>query len=194
MRAQANEPQLLAALNAALVAREDTIQARAALYPAAGLKSEFLNTQGNGVFPSGRFVTNDGVHVYREWATVHQDLSPGTLTKSGYYRATSAEALARAKADIARRGLAVTVTKAYYTLVNAQRKYATAQLALEQAQRLLTITQDLERGGEVPHSDVIKAQLQYNAQDQAFREAKLAMDNARLDVAVLLFTNFDQNF
>jgi outer membrane protein TolC len=193
-RAQRNEPQLLAALNAASLAREDTVQAHAALYPAAGVKSDFLNTQGNGAFPSGRYVTNDGIHVYREWATVHQDLSPGTLTKSGYYRATAAEAVARAKAEIARRGLAVTVTKAYYALVNGQRKYATAQLALDQAQRFVTITQDLERGGEVPHSDVIKAQIQYNAQDQAFREAKLAMDAARLDLAVLLFTDFDQNF
>jgi outer membrane protein TolC len=78
--------------------------------------------------------------------------------------------------------------------VNGQRKYATAQLALDQAQRFVTITQDLERGGEVPHSDVVKAQIQYNAQDQAFRESKLGMDTARLDLAVLLFTDFDQNF
>jgi outer membrane protein TolC len=193
-RAQKNEPQLLAALNAASLAREDIAQARAARLPAMGLRSDYLNTQGNGVFPSGRYVTNDGVHVYREWATMHQDLSAGTLTRSGVERATALEAVARAKAEIARRGLALTVTRAYYALVNAQRKYATAQLALDQAQRSLTITQDLERGGEVPHSDVIKAQLAYNAQDQAFREAKLAMDTARLDVAVLLFTDFDQNF
>ncbi|PWU00859.1 MAG: TolC family protein [Terriglobia bacterium] len=193
-RAQRNEPQLLAALNAAGLAREDTVQARAALYPTAGVRSEYLNTQGNGEFPSGRFVSNDGVHLYREWATLHQDLSPGTLTKSAYQRATASEAVARAKAEIARRGLALTVTRAYYALVNAQRKFATAQLALDQAQRFLTITQDLERGGEVPRSDVVKAQIQYNSQDQALREAKLAMDTARLDVAVLLFPDFSQNF
>jgi outer membrane protein TolC len=193
-RAQQYEPLFLAAKNVAELAREDTVQARAALYPSAGLSSQYLNTQGNGKFPSGRFVTNDGVHVYREWAVFHQDLSPGTWTRSAYVRATAAEAAARAKTDIALRGLTVTVTRAYYTLLVGQRKYATAQMALDQAQRYVTISQDLERGGEAPHSDVVKAQIQYNAQDQALRDAKLAMDNARLDLAVILFADFNQNF
>jgi outer membrane protein TolC len=193
-RAQRYETSFLAAANAADIAREDTLQARAALYPSVGLRSEYLNTQGNGVFPSGRYVTNDGVHVYREWSVFHQDLSPGTWTKSGYNRASAAQALARAKVEVARRGLAVTVTKAYYSLVAAQRKYASAQLALEQAQTYLTISQQLERGGEAPHSDVVKAQIQHNSQDQALREAKLAMANSRLDLAVLTFPDFTQDF
>jgi outer membrane protein TolC len=193
-RALMYEPQFLGAVDAAELARQDTIQARAALYPSVGLRSEYLNTQGNGVFPSGRYVTNDGVHVYREWAVFHQDLSPGTLTKSGYQRATAAEAVARAKQEIARRGLTVAVTRAYYALVNGQRRYATAQIALDQAQRYVTISQNLERGGEAPHSDVVKAQIQSNAQQVALREAKLAMDNGRLDLAVLLFSDFNQNF
>jgi outer membrane protein TolC len=88
----------------------------------------------------------------------------------------------------------VTVTRAYYALVVAQRKYATGQLALMQAQQSLTITQDLERGGEAPHSDVVKAQLQVNAQDQGLRDGRLAMDNAHLDLAVLISADFDQNF
>ena len=193
-RARQNEPQFLAASSAAKLAHEDTAQARAALLPSAGIRSDFLNNQGNGIFPSGRFVTNDGVHLYREWGVFRQDLSPGTLTKSGYHRATSAEAVAQAKAEIAQRGLALTVTRAYYALVVAQRKYATAQLSLDQARRFVAISQDLEQGGEVPHSDVVKAQIQALGSDQVFRDAKLAMDNARLDLAVLLFRDFDQNF
>ena len=63
---QQNEPSFLAAVNGARLAHEDSVQARAALLPSAGLRSDFLNTQGNGVFPSGRFVTNDGVHLSRE--------------------------------------------------------------------------------------------------------------------------------
>lgn len=193
-RAQRYEPQLFGARTAADQAHQDTVQARAALYPFAGLRSDYLNTQGNGLVPSGRFVTNDGVHLYREWAVFHQDLSPGTLTATGYHRAEAVEAVARARAEIARRGLTVTVTRAYYGLVGAQRKYATAQLAVEQAQQYVNITQNLERGGEAPHSDVVKAQIQYNMQDQALREAKLAMDTARLDLAVLISPSFDQNF
>jgi outer membrane protein TolC len=170
------------------------IQARAAVYPTVGARSEYLNTQGNGKLPSGRYVTNDGVHVYREWATFHQDLSPGTFAGTGVQRALALEAIARARAEIARRGLVVTVTKVYYGLVTAQRKYASAQLALEQARRVLTITQDLERGGEVAHSDVMKAQIQLNAQDQALREATLVMDLTRLDLAVLISPDFNQGF
>jgi outer membrane protein TolC len=193
-RAQSIEPQLLAAENAASLARQDAVQARTALYPAFGIRSEYLNTQGNGKLPSGRFVTNDGVHVYREWATLHQDLSPATLTGTAVQRASALEAVARARVEIARRGLVVTVTKAYYSLVNAQRKYATAQLALEDARRTLTMTQNLERGGEVAHSDVVRAQIQINAQELALREAQLVMDTARMDLAVLLSPDFDQDF
>jgi outer membrane protein TolC len=193
-RAQMYEPQFLAAVNAADLARQDTLQARAALYPSTSLSSQYLNTQGNGKFSSGRFVTNDGVHVYREWLVYHQDLSPGTWTRSGYQRAEAAEAVARARAEIARRGLTLAVARAYYTLVGTQRRYASAQLALDQAQRYVTISQDLERGGEAPHSDVVKAQIQYNTQDQALREARLAMDNGRRDLAVFLFPDFSQNF
>ena len=193
-RAQSNEPTVLAAVNSANVAHEDAVQARAALYPALGIRSEYLNTQGNGRVPSGRYVTNDGVHVYREWATFHQDVTPATLTGTAVHHAVALEAVARARADIARRGLVVTVTKAYYGLIAAQRKYATAELALDEARRTLTVTQQLERGGEVAHSDAVKAQIQVNAQDQAFREAKLAMDTARLDLAVLLSPNFNLDF
>jgi outer membrane protein TolC len=88
----------------------------------------------------------------------------------------------------------VTVTRAYYGLVTAQRKYATAQLAASEAQRFLSISQKLEHGGEVAHSDVIKAQIQFQQQQRDLQEAQLAMDTARLDLAVLLFPDFNQNF
>ncbi len=44
-------------------------------------QSEYLGTQGNGKTPSGRFVTNDGVHMYRDWAVLHQDLTADTFTQ-----------------------------------------------------------------------------------------------------------------
>ncbi len=192
--AEKNDPGLLAAASDAATAREDRMQARAALYPSLSGRSEYLGTEGNGKLAESRFVTNDGVHVYRDWAIVHQDLSPGTLKRVAVQRASAAEALARAKIEIARRGLSATVTKAYYALIVAQRKYATAQQALDQAQRFLTISQDLERGREVAHSDVVKSELQENAQEQALQEAKLGMESARLDLAVLLYRSFDENF
>lgn len=193
-RAQKNDVQYLSTVTNARLSHEDRLQARASLLPSFSLTSQYLNTQGNGVLPSGRYVTNDGVHLYRDWSVVHQDLSPGVFTRTGYERAIASEAVGRAQAEIVRRGLVVTVTKVYSGLVIAQRKYATAQQALNQAKNVLVLSQSLERGGEVAHSDVIKFQLQYDAQDRAFRDAALAMANARLDLAVLLSRNFDQNF
>jgi outer membrane protein TolC len=192
--AEKNDPAVLAATSDALAAHEDRRQARAALYPSLSGRSEYLGTEGNGKLSESRFVTNDGVHVYRDWAVVHQDLSPATLSGVGVQRASAAQALARAKLEVARRGLAATVTKDYYALIVAQRKYATAQTALDQAHRSLDISQELERGREVAHSDVVRSQLLENSQQQALQEAKLGMENARLDLAVLLFRDFDEDF
>src|SRR5881275_1033387 len=94
-RAKQVDAQYQLAMADATVAREDRIQAKSALFPSASHTTQYLGTQGNGTLPSGRFVTNDGVHVYREWSIVHQDLSPGSLSRSGIRRFEAAEALAR---------------------------------------------------------------------------------------------------
>jgi len=193
-RAQKNNAEFLSALSDQKSAREDRLQARDARLPQINETTQYLGTQGDGKISSGRYVTNDGVHVYREWAVLHQELSPNTLMGTGYQRAAAAEAIASAKAEIARRGLTVTVTKTYYALVVGQRKYATAQEALEQARRFLEITQQSEGQGQAAHSDVIKAQIQYQQQEAAFTDANLAMENTRLDLAVLIFPTLDENF
>jgi outer membrane protein TolC len=192
--AEKNDPAFLSAQTDAAVASEDLAQAKTAILPNFSGRSEYLGTEGNGKTPTGRFVTNDGVHVYRDWLVMHQDLSPGTFMRTGVKRADAALAIARARAEVARRGLAATVTKAYYALVVAQRKYATAQEALNQSQHSLEISENLERGREVAHSDVVKFQLTYATSNQAFRESKFAMESARLDLAVLLFRDFNESF
>jgi outer membrane protein TolC len=193
-RARKNDAGFAAATGDAKSAHEDRLQARNAMLPSVNESTQYLNTQGNGKTAEGRYVTNDGVHVYREWAMFHEDLSPSTYLGTGYHRASAAEAIARAKLEIARRGLTVTVTKTYYALGVAQRKYATTQLALERAKHFFDITQDAERVGQAAHSDVVKAEIQYRQQEQAFEEAKLAMETARLDLAVLLFPTLNENF
>jgi outer membrane protein TolC len=194
-RARKNDPQLLAAQLDAKNAHEDSIQARAALLPSVNASMQYLLTQGNGgLISDGRFVTNDGIHVYRAWGVFRQDLSPGTFMATGLKKAKAAEALAKAKAEIAQRGLAVIVSKYFYGLVVAQRKYATSQQALDQAKRFLDITQAAEREGQSAHSDAIKAEIQYRIQKQAFDEAKLTMENARLTLAVILFPTLNENF
>jgi len=178
----------------AKISHEDRMQARNAMLPSVSATTQYLNTQGNGKTPEGRFVTNDGVHVYRAWGVFHQDLSPSTYMATSLHRADAAEAVANAKAEIARRGLTVTVTKLYYALVVAQRKYATGQLTLDQGKHFFDVAQETERLGQAAHSDVIKAEIQYSQQQQAFEESRLALQNARLDLAVLLFPTFNVNF
>ena len=193
-RAKKYNAQFIASSTDAKIANEDRIQARAAMLPSASESTQFLGTQGNGITPNGRFVTQDGVHVYREWGVFKEDLSPGNYMLTTYRRAAAVTAISKAKADIAERGLNVTVTRSYYALLVAQRKYATAQQSLTQAKRFLDITGETERGGQAPHSDVIKAQIQYNQQDETFQDAALAMENARLDLGVLLFPDINENF
>ncbi len=193
-RARKYSLQFQAAATAAKLAHEDRVQAKAAMLPSANYTMQYLGTQGNGIIPSGRYVTNDGVHVYRAWGVFRQTLSAENLTLASYRRAEAAEALARAQEEIAQRGLTVAVTQAYYGLVVAERKYAAAQQSRDQAQRSLQISQEMEQQGQVAHSDVITFQIQANQAAQALAEARLAMDNARLSLAVLLFPNFNQNF
>lgn len=193
-RARKNDAQFHATLTDAKIAHDDRIQARNAALPTLSYEAQALLTQGNGQTNVGRFVTNDGVHVYRSWAVIHEDLSPNNYMGTTYRHAQAAESLANSKVEIARRGLTVAVTKFYYALAVAQRKYATSQQALDTAKHFFDMTQETERVGQAAHSDVIQAEIQYRQQQQAFDEAKLEMESSRLDLAVILFPTLDENF
>jgi len=190
-RARANEPHYRAALTNYGVARQNTVQGRAALLPNVKYNAQFLYTEGNGT-TTGRFVGANGVHEYINQGNVHQGFS---LQNAAEYRlARAQESLARANAEIATRGLVVTVTQFYYGFVVAQRKYSTAQRAQAEAEHFFDVTQKLERGGEVAHSDTIKAQLQLQQQQRALQDAQLEMNRSRLELAVIIFPNFNENF
>jgi outer membrane protein TolC len=190
-RARANEPQFRAALTESGVAHENAVQSRAALLPGVNYNAAYLYTQGNGT-NTGRFVGANGVHEYISQGTAQQSFSLQGIAE--FRRARAEEALAKAKLEIASRGLVSTVVAAYYGSVVAQRKYATAQRATSEAERFLDITQKLEHGGEVAHSDTIKAQLQTQQQQRTLQDAQLEMDRSRLELAVLIFPSFNENF
>ena len=127
---------------------------------------------------------NDGPRIYAMWLNVHGDVF--SLQKWSEYRsAAAAEAVARAKADVAARGLVATIVQNYYGLVAAQRKLASAQQGLREAQQFLDITQKQESGGEVAHSDVIKAQIQVAQRTRDAQDAELAVLKSRLGLSVL---------
>lgn len=175
----------------ALLAREDRIQAKAAMLPQAQSFNQFIYTQPNGT-PSGVFVANDGPHVYTFQAQAHQDFS---LTKwADYKRTIAAEAVARAKADVAARGLISTTVQDYYALVTAQRKLTNAQQTLDDARKFLDITEKQERGGEAAHADVVKAQLQVQQRERDVADAQLAIEKARVALAVIIFPDVRRDY
>lgn len=176
---------------AALLAREDRIQAKAALLPQTQQVDEYIYTQPNGTV-TGIWVPNDGVHVYYVYAQAHQDFS--LARRADLHRAQAAEAIAQAKADIAARGLFATVAQDYYGLVTAERKLANAAQSLQDARAFQDITEKQERGGEAAHADVIKAELQTQQRERDVADARLAIDKARITLAVVVFPDFQQNF
>lgn len=191
-RARANSPQFQSANISALLAREDRVQSKAGLLPSVNYFNQYIYTEGNGT-PSGMFVANDGVHIYNSQAQVHGDLyAPGK--RADYKRTIAAEAMARAKAEVAARGLVVTVVQSYYGLAAAERKVQFAQQSLREAQQFFDITQKQERGGESAHSDVVKAQIQLEQRQRDAQEADLGVEKSRVGLAVLLFPDFQQDF
>jgi outer membrane protein TolC len=190
-RAKRNNPEYRSAMTDFGVAKEDRVQSRAALLPSVNYNAAFIYTEGTGT-SAPKYVANNGVHEYISQGNVHEDISLATI--ADYRRASAAEAVARARAEIAARGLVVTVVQAYYGFVVAERKYSTAQRAATEAQRFFEISQKLEHGGEVAHSDVIKAQIQNQQQQRDLQEAELEMNRSRLELAVLVFPDFNENF
>jgi outer membrane protein TolC len=190
-RARRNSVTYQAALTDAGLAHEDKNQARAALLPSVSYNTTGIYTEGNGV-GGFKFVANNAVHEYSSQGNVHEaiDLAGfADLRRNG-----AAAAAARARSEIAARGLVVTVVQDYYGVAAAQLKLEVAQKAADEGERFLKLTRDLEHGGEVAHSDVIKAELQENDRLRQLREAQLAFLNARLDLAVLIFPDLTDNF
>ena len=191
-RAKANSQQLLSADIAARLAREDKVQAKAALLPSVNWENGFAYTQPNGT-DTGVFVVNNGPRVYTNMANVHGDVyAPGK--RADYQMAIAAEAIARAKVEIAARGLTAVVVQNFYAMAVAQRHYNNARRSLQEAQQFVDITQKQEAGGEAAHSDVVKAQLTLDQRQRDVQDGQLAYDKARIGFAVFLFPDFRQDY
>ena len=175
-----------------LQAHEDGVQARAGALPSLNAFNQFIYTEGNGT-PSGVYVANDGVHVYNEQAQIHQELlSP--LRQAEIRRATAAEAVAKAKIEVARRGLNATVVQDYYAILTAQHHFANTQSSLRDAEQFLDITRKQEQGGEAAHADVIKAQITLQQRQRDLQDAQLNIDKARIALGVLIFADFRSDY
>jgi len=190
--ARKNDPTYHAAVTEAGVAREDRAQARDALLPSVSFTTSTLYTQPNNSPLGFKFIANNAPHEYVSQGNVHEQIDVASI--ADYRRTAALAALAKARAEIASRGLVVTVVQNYFAAEATEQKLVTTRRAAEEGERFLQITQDLEKGGEVAHSDVIKAELQAQDRRRQLQDAQLASLNARLDLAVLLFPDFTDNF
>jgi outer membrane protein TolC len=189
--ARKNDPTYHSAVTDAGIAREDRAQARDVLLPGVNFNTSALYTEPNnqgGV----KFIANNAPHEYVSQGNVHQELDLSAF--ASYRRAAALAAAAKARAEIASRGLIVTVVEKYFAVGAAQQKLETARKTADEGDKFLQLTQELESGGEAAHSDVIKADLQSHDRHRQLQEAQLALLNARLDLAVLLFPDFNDNF
>lgn len=191
-RARQYGAQLQSADIAVRLAKEDRVQARAATLPNITGLNQFIYTEGNGT-PSGVFVANDGVHVYNEQLNAHEELL-SFVRRGELHAAAAAEAVARAKAEVAARGLNTTVVQNYYGIASAERKLTNAATSVAEAQHFLDITQKQERGGEVAHADVIKAQLQVEQRQRDLQDSQLAVEKAKIALAVLIFPKLQLDY
>jgi len=189
--ARANSTVYNAALTEAGSAREDRNQSRDALLPQVTYENQYLYTQANEL-GQVRFIANNAVHEYASQGNVHESIDLSAV--AAYRRTAAAAAVARAKAEIASRGLVVTVVQSYFAAIAAQNKLEAARHAADEGDRFFQLTQQLEHGGEVAHSDTIKAELQAQDRRRQLQEAQLGLLNIRLDLAVLIFPNFQDNF
>jgi outer membrane protein TolC len=189
--ARKNDPTYHSAVAEAGIAREDRVQARDALLPGVNFTTSALYTEPNNV-GAVKFIANNAPHEYVSQGNVHQEFDLGAWVS--YRRVAALAAAAKARAEIASRGLVVTVVEKYFAIEAAQLKLETARKASDEGDKFLQLTQELERGGEAAHSDVIKADLQAHDRHRQLQEAQLALLNARLDLAVLLFPDFNDNF
>src|ERR1700751_462953 len=189
--ASKNSTQCHAALTEAGIAREDRVQARDALLPGVDFTTSVLYTQPNNI-GGIKYIPNNAPHEYVSQGKVHQQ--PGLAAVASYRSTAALAAAAKARAEVASRGLVVTVVENYFAVGAADEKLTTAKRTAEEGERFLQITRDLEKGGEVAHSDVIKAELQAQDRRRQLKEAQLALLNARLDLAVLIFPDFNENF
>src|SRR5437773_6493286 len=124
-RARKNSTVFRAATTEAAVSREDKNQARDALLPSVAYNTSAIYSQGNGAGNPVRFIANNGVHEYVSQANVHQVLDVASFAT--YRAAAAAASAARARAEIASRGLVVTVVRAYYATLAAQNKLESAR-------------------------------------------------------------------
>lgn len=191
-RAQTANGAYAAAATDAGAAQAQRTLARSALLPGVVYHNQYLYTQGQGGLPANssvatpvRFVANNAVHEYISQAAVTE-----TIGGAGIFnlrRADADAAAAKARLEIARRGLVLAVVNTYFGVLASTSKVEVAQRALDEAARFGVITRQRETAGEAALADTVRADIQLQQRQRDLNEAKLAAERSRLDLGVFLF-------
>jgi outer membrane protein TolC len=193
-RAQQNEPAFAAAFADQRSAAIDRYLAKAALLPSATFHNQALYTQPNGQTNQGGqvgtqaapiFIANNAVHEYASQASINETVG---LKQVADIRLASANAArTEAELEVTRRGLVAAVVGLYYGISNAESKRSAIKEALDEARAFTDLTQKREAAREVAHADVVKANLLQQQRQRDLSDADIALERARLELAVLLF-------
>ncbi len=132
-RARHNSVTYQAALTDAGLAHQDKNQALDALLPSVNYNNSAIYSQGTGQADAVRFIANNAIHEYVSQGNVHETLDLAGV--AGFRRAAAAAAAAKARAEIASRGLVVTVVHSYYSVAAAQQKLDASQKAADEGER-----------------------------------------------------------
>ena len=198
-RAQISDAAYRAAAADKTVAGLDKSIARSALLPGVVYHNQYIYTKPGQPFPSSTnslnstststpiFIANNSVHEYISQGVVTETI--GVAGIANYHRLSAEAEASAARQEVARRGLVATVIGNYYGVAAAEKKLVVAERTTDEALRFSQLTQKLESGREVAHADVVKANLQLQQRRRDLADARLAAEKARLDLAVLLFSD-----
>jgi outer membrane protein TolC len=193
-RAQTSDTAFAQAVADEKVARAGAGIARSTLLPGLVYHNQYVYTSplhlnGRPVVggSTGAFIANNGVHEYVSQGLVTENIGAAGVTD--YLRANAEAAAARARLEVARRGLVFSVVGSYYGLLVAEEKVAIQQRALDEATHFAKVSSQLEAGGEVAHADTVKANLQLQQRQRDLGDAQVNAGKARLDLAVLILSN-----
>ncbi len=193
-RAETSEPAFAAAQAEAKAVSLDKGIARAALLPGVIYHNQALYTQPNGALngagPTGNqpapiFIANNAVREYASQASITETAG---LAQVAAVRAADANA-ARAAAElaIARRGLAAAVSGLFYGVLANESRFKVLTTARDESADFVALTEKREAAREAAHADVLKSRLTLQQRERDLRDAALARDRARLELATLLF-------
>jgi outer membrane protein TolC len=195
--AQGSDAAYAASAAASRVAGLDRSIALGSLLPSVAYNNSAIYTQGNGQVIGGtagettpgspRFISSNGVHEYVSQASVNETI--GLSGVAGYRRADAEAAKARAEAEIARRGLVVTVTGLFFSSLAADQKLAVAERAHQEASDFVRLTTQRETARESAHADVVKAQLEEQQTARGLSDARVEAEKAHLELGVLIFAD-----